>query len=96
MVVFEMLGWVYLGVLAGWGIRYLLRAPSVDLEELLAHAALGGLLGGVLFRLLFARVDTIEGFHWISWVGAVIAAVAAVLWVLPRVHTRLERRRLHA
>ena len=71
------LGWIVLGLLAGWIAGLLMRGGGYGLIGDLILGILGAIVGGWLTGLLLGR-DMVNGFNVESLIVAVIGAVILV------------------
>ncbi len=71
------IGWIVLGLLAGWLAGMLMRGGGYGLIGDIILGILGAILGGWLTGLLLGR-DMVNGFNIESLVVAVIGAVILV------------------
>jgi uncharacterized membrane protein YeaQ/YmgE (transglycosylase-associated protein family) len=75
----SLLGWIAMGLLAGWLARRVVRDERAGCIYTMVIGIIGALLGGALFALVTGRDDVVDGFN----LGSIATAfVGACLFLL--------------
>lgn len=71
-VIFSIIAWVLIGMVAGWLASTLFQTPRSGLVPDITLGVLGAIVGGVIFTILGIDVDSILGSIAMATAGAMV------------------------